>query len=148
MTRCNQDTRKAPLFPKQNSTTMLLREVLHSLLDTGGGDYQEPFTTLNTTQLTTNCSKRYVWEEAKGDENSGESFADPLYQSHGADDAQKAKDHSFFRLPLGEGNVFQIVPESKAQLLPLEDVRSFLSLKDRNLDVAEQVTSAIGIHWT
>jgi hypothetical protein len=102
-------------------------------------------------KLTTNRilpereSTRYIWEESKDDENSGESFADPLHQSHGADGAQKPKDHSFFRFPLGEGNVFQIVPESEAQLLPPEDVRSFLGPKDRNLDVAEQVTSAIGI---
>jgi hypothetical protein len=35
MTRCTQDTNKAPLFPKQNSTTMPPREASHSPQETG-----------------------------------------------------------------------------------------------------------------
>lgn len=130
---------------------MPTRAASHSPGATGGGDCQKQFTTLDTTKSTKNRippeakSTRYVWKKSKDDENPGESFADPLLQSHAIDDAQKPKDLSFFRFPLGEGNVFQIVPESDAVLVPPEDVRRFLGLKDRNLDVAEQVTSAIGI---
>ncbi|KAN0106844.1 hypothetical protein V8E51_009720 [Hyaloscypha variabilis] len=150
-TRCTQDTKKPPLFPKQVSTIMPPHEASHSPEATGGGDCQEQFTTLDTTKLTTNRIPPkaevtlYVWKSSKDGENPAESFADPLHQNHGTDDAQKPKDHSFFRFPLGEGNVFQIIPESDAQLVPPEDVGCFIGLQDRNLDVAEQVTSAIGI---
>jgi hypothetical protein len=145
---CTRDSDKAPLFPKQNSTTMPPREASHSPQETRGGDFRGSCTIFDPTQPadTSRDGKRvYIYEEAKDHENSGESLADPLHQSHGADDAQEPKNHTFFRFPLGEGNVFQIVPESEAELLPPEDVRSFLGLKDRDLDVAKQVTSAIGI---
>jgi len=139
-----------PLFPKQDSKTIPPREASHSPEATGG-DCQEQFTTSDTTKSTTNRippkgkETLYVWKSSKEGENPGESFADPLQQSHGADDAQKPKDHSFFRFPLREGNVFQIIPESDAELVPPEDVGHFLGLQDRNLNVTKQVTSAIGI---
>lgn len=133
MTRCTQDSDKPPLFPKQDSTTTQSREAPHSPKATGKGYHQEK------------SSTRYFWAPSKDDENPDESLADPLQQSPGADDAQKPKDHSFFRFPLEEGNVFRLIPESEAQLVPPEDVSRFLGLQDRNLDVAEQVTSAIEI---
>jgi hypothetical protein len=149
-TRCTQETSKAPLFPTQKSTAMPPRTASY-WVQVIERDYLEQFTAWDITESTTNCnpkeakSTRYVWRRSKDDENPEESFADPLNQSHEADNAQRPKDHSFFRFPLEDGNVFQLVPESDAELVPPQDVRHFLGLKDRNLDVAEQVTSAIGI---
>jgi hypothetical protein len=151
MTRCTQDSDKPPLFPKQDSTTTQSREAPHSPKATGKGYRQEKFTASGNSQSTKSFMSlaaegtRYFWAPSKDDENPDESLADPLQQISGADDAQKPKDHSFFRFPLEEGNVFQLIPESEAQLVPPEDVSRFLGLQDRNLDVAEHVTSAIEI---
>jgi hypothetical protein len=155
MTRCSQDSKKPPLFPKQDSTTTQSREAPHSPKATGKGCRREKITTSGNSASAKSFMSlaagrtRYFWAPSKDDENPDELLADPLQQSPGADDAQKPKDHSFFRFPLEEGNVFQLIPESEAQLVPLEDVSRFLGLQDRNLDVAEQVTPAIEIlDWT
>ena len=127
---------KPPLFPEQNTT-----------IGSPGGETQ---LSERVQRGNPNSSKTYIFSPDQDRENSRETLGDPLLESDGTSDTQSSKQHTFFRSRhmvrgVGGGTIFQVIPESEAQLLKPEAVRSFLGLEDRSHDVAEQLTTAIGI---